>query len=582
MGSKQARPFSSKGYQDEDILFFSWDTETAGLGGELLLITACDYSGTHVFKGENMLDEFIALLQNNPYPAVWFAHVSQYDWRYLMDYLIDHQIKCDIRMRTDTDFYQITLWLDGAMVVMRDSAALYPGKLADFAKQFTPELPKLEIDIKHFDPENPKHIEYAKRDAEILRVGMPRFDAMIRKHFGVGLGHTTAGTAIKAWQATLPEKTFYACSPWGEREEFIREGYFGGLVFLTRTDSLYNEGKVVAETYDINSSYPDKMRRYGVPWGSMVRTTDYLNGCLGIYRVRVRSPDYLVVPILPHRNARGHMAWNRGEFETVVTSEELIFAARYGYEILDVMEGYAFEDRIFPFSDFVDKCEAMRNQYKGRTEETLAKLIQNSSYGRFCAKRLRKVVFVPDSDNECIDAVPLGERGYFWVREEFNETMRVIPQWGVFITAYARLQLLSQIYKVGVENVYYGDTDSITVRPGLGHLFDVGREYGQYKLEKEWVRFRAIAPKVYSGQIKGGQWLGAAKGMPRKVMEATHWKQLYKGDKINLSYESLPSLRVAMQRGITPAEWRNRDSTDIQNSANWELHGNNVYPKMAV
>jgi hypothetical protein len=571
------RAFSNKGFKDDDIMPLSFDTETAGLGGKLLLITACDFDSTHVFKGPDMVRDLFALMETAPYPAVWYAHHAQYDWRYFLDYIRENEIPCDISMRTETDIYQITLFLNGSRIVMRDSMAVYPGTLKGFAQAFTPESPKLEIDVANFDPENETHIEYAKRDTEILRKGMPRFDSLLRKHFGVSLGHTTAGTALKAWQNTIPDNVYYNPSKWGEREAFIREGYYGGLVFLTRTDVI--EGAV---TFDINSSYPHQMCEHGVPSGAVISTDDYKSGYMGIYRVRVRTPSNLVVPILPRRNEKGYMRWHAGEFDTVVTSSELIFAANQGYEILEVYEGVAFEERIFPFNDFIDKCKAIRFKYKGKSEETLAKLMQNSLYGKFGSRRERLTVFCPSEDDETLGATPIDEDGYFWLRKEFSEDLRCIPEWAVFITAHARLHLLRQIYLCGVENVIYGDTDSLTVLPHVSHLFDSGNDYGQWKLEKTWAEFRAIAPKVYSGRLDDGRFKGAAKGLPKKRMADEQWAAMLRGEAINVMYETLPALRVAMAKGVTPATSISRVSTNIANSANWELQGTRVYPKLAL
>lgn len=575
---RKVKPFSNRGYRDDEIMPLSFDTETNGLGGDLLFITACDLFKSHAFKGENMVDDLINLMIEFPYPCVWYAHHAQYDWRYMLQYIIDNDIACDISMRNETDIYQITLFIDGARIVMRDSLAVFPGTLKQFAKSFTPEIPKLDLDFDSevFNPENPEHVAYAIRDTEILRRGMPRFNAMLTRHFGVTLGHTTAGTALKAWQNTIPDNVYYAASTWGEREAFIREGYYGGLVFLTRTDIIRG-----AVTFDINSSYPYQMCSHGVPFGSCIETDDYKSSLMGIYRVRVRAPDDIIIPILARRNEKGYMRWHRGEFETVCTSSELIFAAAHGYEILEVIEGVAWEERVFPFNDFIERCKTIRKEYKGQPEETLAKLMQNSLYGKFGSRRERLTVFNPTCDDETIGAMAVDPDGYFWLKKEFAEDLRCIPQWAVFITAHARLHLLNQIYKVGVENVIYGDTDSLTVIPHVAHLFDSGDEYGQWKREKEWRQFRALAPKVYSGVLENGNYKGAAKGMPKKRMSDEHWAALLEGHTISLEYASLPSLRVAMKEGVKPAKTVNRLSTDIRHSANWELNNDRIRPKMA-
>ena len=582
MKNKKPKPFSREAVKDESILFLSFDTETEGLGGKLLMITACDMAKTHVFTGDSMLTDFFELLATMPYPAIWYAHNAQYDWRYILPWIIEQDYHCQISMRTETDIYQVVVFIDGNKIVMRDSLALFPAKLADMAETFCPELPKGEIDIAHFDVKNPEHVNYAKRDAEILRRAMPRVDMLLRHHFGIGAGHTSAGTALKAWQATLPDGVFYNPSEWNEREQFIRAAYYGGLVFITRNDLIGSGKDIAAETYDVNSCYPHVMETFGVPYGRVIETDDYQSGIMGIYRVKVTAPFDLVVPILPHRNNKGHMQWNGGTFETIVTNAELIFAVNQGYVIEDIYEGLAFEETVFPFNSFIQRCKEIRKKYKGQPQEALAKLMQNSLFGKFGSRRERMSIFHPQNNDDMTDASPVDPDGYFWCRKEFEDNLRALPQWAVFITAHARLKLLQQVYAVGVENVIYGDTDSITCLAGHAKKFDVGLEYGQFKLEKQWTSFRAIAPKVYVGTLPDGTYKGAAKGMRRASMEREHWRALHEGRRIRLAYPSLPSLRVAMKEGMKPARIVERSSTSLDNSANWQLTIDGVRPKLAA
>lgn len=580
---KVPRPFSNKGFYEDDCIALSWDTETNGLGGELLFISACSMDCDDLtYSGADMVHRFITMASHYPKPFVWYAHNAQYDWRYLLDYIRENAIPCDISMRTDTDIYQIKLFIDGSQIIFRDSLAVFPGTLRQFAETFTPELPKGDIDFEAgeiFDPANPDHVAYAIRDAQILRKGIPRFNGMLSRHFGITLAHTTAGTAMKAWQASLPDGRYYDASVYGEDEEFIRSGYYGGLVFLTRTDEIKN-----AVTFDINSSYPYQMETHGVPYGQRMSTRQWRGDYLGIFKVKVRTPPGLIIPILPHRDDKGYMRWHQGTFVTTVTNLELKFAESHGYEILECYEGFAWEETVFPFGDFIGKCKAIRFAYPGMSEEAIAKLMQNSLYGKYGSRRERQSVFCIEGDDEVstIGAIPIDDAGYWWSRTEFSEDLRCIPEWAVFITANARMHLLRTVYSVGPENCLYGDTDSLTVLPGNDHHFDTGLKYGQWKKEKVWKRFRAIAPKVYAGELDDGRLKGAAKGLPRKKMGEPQWNELLQGNRITVDYQTLPSLRVAMARGVEPAHDISRISTDINNAGNWELHGVHVRPKFTT
>ncbi len=578
------KKYSANEVTDETVIYGAFDSETAGLGGELLMLQCSIMGESRVFTGEHKLRDFVDYLGKFPSPCIWYGWHTAYDWRYIIPYLIERQFHCEFNLRTESDIYQVTFSYYESQIVMRDAAALFkPGtRLADFSRSFTPELPKMEIDIEFFDINNPEHIAYAIRDVEILTLGLPRFNALASKHFGVGLGHTAAGTAMKAWQRTIPEGVFYKTSKMDDREAYIRDSYYGGLVFLTRNDLLTSEGdKPVARTYDINSSYPYVMDTFGVPDGRVIETDDYQLGMMGIYHVKVRTPDDLVIPILPGRDARGNMRWRRGVFETKVTNRELIFAVANGYEILDIYSGLAFEETIHPFSDYIAKCKRIRKEFKGQTEEDVGKLFQNSLYGKYASRRERRSVFMPQSDEECFDAIPLGISG-LWVKTDIHDGMRCRPEWAVFITAHARLRLLQTAYSVGVDRCIYGDTDSLTILDGYESAIDTGSEYGQFKLEKSWRKFRAIAPKVYSGELMNGSYIGAAKGLPRKSITDQNWLDLIESGQSSASALSLSGLVVGMKKGFAPASVLDRKSSDLSNSSNYEqLTGNRVRVKLA-
>lgn len=565
----------------DEIMVAGWDVETDDLGGKLLSIQygppAFAGQGITVDTSPEKIDNFFACMMQYPTPVVWYAHFSQYDWRYIMDYIVECQIPVEVSMRTETDVYQITLRNeDGKKVIMRDSYALWNSPLEKLAKSFCPEIPKLELDFSktRFNPADPHHIKYAERDVQILLTGLPRLLSMLYKHFGVNANATFASTSLKGWQHSLPEDTILNSSKYGEEELYVRQAYYGGLVFLTNTRVQKN-----CVTYDINSSYPYAMMTHGVPYGRCAESHDYEQEKMGIYRVRVKAPDDLVVPILPARDIKGNMRWFRGEFDTVCTNRELVFAASNGYEILKIYEGLIWEEIIYPFTDYIKKCKAIREEFHIEDgmapEEYLAKFMQNSLYGKFGSRRERFRIMAAHmmTDEDILDASPWDDHGKWYVKKrELDEDMRCMPQWAVFITAHARLRLLQMVYSVGVENVIYGDTDSITLKAGpWEELIESGSDYGQWKREKEWSTFRAIAPKVYSGILSDGKFKGAAKGLPRKNLTDAHWKSLLEEGHASAQALSLASLKVALRTGVKPATTLIRKSSTLDNSTNFIL-----------
>lgn len=579
---------------DDDVIVAAFDVETDDLGGKLLMVQTGIFGEVELDDSEDMIPNFIAKISQYPSPVIWYAHFAQYDWRYFMDALLQSGNKFEVSMRTDTDVYQITMWReDGKKIIMRDSYALWNSPLEKLAKSLCPEIPKLEFDFEKtkFDPKNPQHREYAKRDVFILLVGLPRLFSLLRKHFGINPNGTFASTALKGWQVDLPADSLYNSSPFvtpatQAKELFVRQSYYGGLVFLTTTKTQDE-----CETIDINSSYPDAMRTHGVPYGRAIETRDYLDDRMGIYHCRVRAPADLVIPIIPARDKKGNMRWYRGEFDTVCTNRELVFAAKHGYEILKIYTGVVYEETVFPFTAFISKCEAMRKLFHidpalgMAPEEWLAKGMQNSLYGKFGSRRERLRIIPAHlmTPEEMVGADPYDDSGNWYTKKEIDEGMRTLPQWAAFITAHARLKLLQAAYTAGVENVIYGDTDSLTLRAGHLANLDIGNEYGQFKLEKEWKTFRAIAPKVYTGILTNGKKMGAAKGLPRKNLTDSHWDSLLRDGTAVAQALSLASLRVTLKSGVKPATMLLRKSSSLTNSTNFmELPNGNVRAKMAA
>ena len=562
-------------------LFAAFDLETEGLGGRVLAASFMregDAKPSYICKGNIISRLFNIMAANSDYQ--WFAHNAQYEFRYLLDHMRRFRNNITLFNRTDTDFYRIDFEFEDDegkpyKLTLRDSFAVFPKKLADFSAKFCPEFPKLEFDFENvpFDPLNPDHREYSMRDSQTLLLSLMRFDNLVFNTFGVHIRATTASTALAAWQTTIPKGTHY--KPNKAVDNISRSAYYGGLVFLTSTNVHRN-----ARSYDINSSYPYQMMTHGVPYGDATETTFFHSDKLGIYDVTIKAPDDLIVPIIPHRDDKG-ILWNRGTFRTTVTSPEIEFALSHGYRLLTVHGGVVWSETVYPFSDFISKCMSIRFEHKGTALEEVAKLMQNSLYGKFGSKKERRKFYgaEPTAENK----QPWGD---FWTATETDDEMLAMPQWAAFITARARLHLLSTIYEIGPDNVLYGDTDSITVKEGI--YLPEGKEYGAWKCDKRYIAFRARAPKIYAGILEseeaGFKMTGAAKGIPRNQWHKAGIFPAILSEKQNvISYISLDSFAVVLKTGYIGTHERSRSLSELFKSRSWQIEaGGNVRPKYAT
>ena len=161
-----------------------------------------------------------------------------------------------------------------------------------------------------------------------------------------------------------------------------------------------------------------------------------------------------------------------------------------------------------------------------------------------------------------------------WISKEIDRDILALPQWAVFITANARLHLLRTIYEHGVDNVVYCDTDSITTTKEFPDKW-LGEAYGKFKEEKRWDTFLAIAPKVYSGKITGGDYKGAVKGIPRGIMNSAKYKELLDEGHISASIAIIPSFKQVL-KGNKETKLMERRSTNPENAKSWKKNSKGV------
>lgn len=557
----------------------AWDTETDGLNGELLALSYATPDSTGLCDPDN-LAPFFEMLERYPYPHVWYAHNAQYDWRYILPQLLKrYGHKCTFYNRSDADIFAIRCRIDDDRYIdMRDSAALWQGSLKTLLSTYAPDTPKLDLDFSKtiFDIQNPEHRAYAIRDAEGLRLAMIGYRKTFHDLFSSHLGFTTAGSALKAWRQTQ-DRPHFCLSRAMEKE--LQRAYFGGLVFLT--DNIPHEH---CETFDISSSYPAAMLIDGVPHGRPIKTKTLRFDKPGFWRVVVQAPHNIRVPILPTRDEDNITRWPSGCFETMVSSIELALAIKHGYKIREVKYGFTFDGIIKPFDHFVNKCRHIRQTTdKKSAQHQTAKLMQNSLYGKFGTKFVRKEIFAADPyEQDCSQYELLPGLDLYAQLVDDEQTNRMV-HWAAWITAAARVRLLDAAYSGGVEHVLYGDTDSLTVTQEFNRAaLSIGTDYGQWQSEKIWAVFRAHAPKVYAGIYEDGTIIGKAKGLPKKAIKPEHFQAIYQDLPFALLYDSVPKLTAIIkgrEKVGAGVKKQKRHLTDITASKNWQVDHGKIRPR---
>jgi DNA polymerase type B, organellar and viral len=564
-----------KMYRNRRFLIGSFDCETIGLDGALSVWTlAHETWGAEAFVFDTFAQVLEKILTLNPAllsRTRWYAWNAEYDWRYAVDAFEFYRKRFEFipKERMEGKLYAIEIQDKTGEKVTEffDAMALFPGTLAEFTKQFAPNLPKLDFDHSIiFDKTNPEHIRYAKRDVESLIVALDNFDKKVYEVFGVHLRGTISSTALQACLRFLPEGKFHdrICSG---PEAFIRKTYVGGLVRINA-----KRGKVYANVnvVDFNSRYPASMR-LGVPCGKIRRTYEFAVGQPGFYRVIATVPETETFPVVPYRDKYGAVSFPVGRFECYTTSVEINEGISRGYQF-EVLEGYVFSAIEYPFDEFVDVCEKMRGEYKGTATETVVKLIQNSVYGKFGTKpegRELKILFsdedvpegyytVYDDDEEQYVTT------YCW-RECERSAPYMLPHWASTITANSRLALFNLFGQVGEENVYYADTDSAHLSAAvdllnISHM--ISSKYGDLKLEKTLPEVKYWVPKGYTYMDKDGKLAATYKGIPKgELKKEANLVALHSTGALMVTFHSSASFQSYLRTRKLSNE-RTRNATD--------------------
>ena len=559
----------------------TFDIETDGLRGPLLYWSAtceCDPEG-YLAEGttaQGLWDHLFShdARDHSNRDHIWWAHNGgEYDDVYLFEIA-----KAEAACR---EAVVHPVMRGGAMIGLRvtrghhrtdlrDSYALLPSPLKALTAQLSPHLPKLDIGLSDgvlFDPDNPAHVEYAKRDTIALLAVLVRFREITSERFGGTLpSWSAASTALRAWQQTLPPDVSYAPGHHAA-DTLARAGYYGGHVHPGTTRPQRGMA-----TIDRNSMYPTVMRDNGVPAGWSRPVREYVPGAPGFYVCTVTVPRDQPFTFIPYRDASGALAWPTGTFDTVISSLEIDAARARGITVT-VHRGSVWARLDHPFGAYVDEVERMRAE--GGALSVVGKLLGNGLYGKFGAKPTHEEWAISDEcpgdgwwpaaadpDDPSLDG--LWHRGGVPIKAPY-----LLPHWAAWITAGARLALLAACEAVGAQHVVYTDTDSVTApldainaAVAAGRI-TLGTRFGEWKLEHVWHSFRVVAPKVYRGVTMQGERVRKAKGIPKRLRPAAFGGAV-------VSWDS-PNAAIQVLRGADMVSERKRRLSDIGNSLAWRV-----------
>lgn len=570
----------------------TFDVETRGLGGELIMSAVCDDSD-RVSTQKTVIELLEVLLSRKNRGITWFAHNgANYDFKYIIDELVQMKLQGRIYdlefLVSGNKFIQVTVKHHEKShhhTVIRDSFALIPAPLAAVSKTFAPQYVKghINFDAEDFNPKNPEHIQYLHNDVLGLRHSLLTFYRLCIEHFEVVPAVTAASTAMKAWKRTIPENSIYFRTH-NECETFVRRSYFGGMVYLKNVN-VENDNMV---KLDISGAYGYAMKTFAMPVGGAVHTDTYEPDHIGFYRVKVIAPKNLEKYIIGVKTKTG-VIWARGSFETTIDSYTFEYALSRGYS-LEVIEGYYFERKEYIFKEFIEKCERLEFKNKGNAIGDTAKLMRNSLYGKFGTNPDKIEYGINKAYDDGWSPMPDETTGlpheYLCTRDIVIDASYIMPHWASCITACVRIYL-DKLDAIAEYSFVYNDTDSSVIPQSvyerIKDKLPSNKEYGMFKLETVYDMFLIKGPKAYIGKLQDTyqdnngniiEYDMKAKGIPRRMLTP---ETMINGGVIE--FTSLNGIIPMLRDGKPIRNDIHRTVTDIRNSAHWicDEH-NNVLP----
>lgn len=323
--------------------------------------------------------------------------------------------------------------------------------------------------------------------------------------------------------------------------------YQGGKCFV----SPYYVGKIVKNIrkYDINSMYPDKMKKMLYPIGNGKRVNSISDNPKKLYVIKINNIlgklKQNMIPVWYDTLVKEYVFEINEKESQYFWLEEIKEYEKYyemHYEIEEILE---FDGKICRGAqEYVDTFYKIKNNSKGAVKNG-AKLFLNSAYGKL-AERVEKV--------ECNYEISSG--GYMHLvkgKEEIDEKSLMSVLLGSRITALARTQLMEYILEICKGNpkkyFVYCDTDSVhalidyenTDNKELGKMKSEGiYEFGKYLAPKSYLLYHNIEENTYEYEVH-------TKGVNIKVVKSElekceNFYQASEKFKAGITYKCLTSL----------------------------------------
>lgn len=480
------------------------------------------------------IDDYLKFVTKNLIGyRIYFHNGGRYDFLFLFEKLMQYGTLTIINK--DSGLIALILNLNNkrGKIEFVDSFLLLPSSLEKLSKIYNTSVKKYEVDFnKNFSCSDSDIQLHLKNDCIILY----EIIEQVYKIDGI-LKYTIASQSL-----TIFKERFFNGYFWNAPSKFdnlIRNYfYYGGRVEVYKTfgKNLYY--------YDINSLYPFVMLQK-MPIGSPKKTKKFIKNKIGFYKIKFLQKYESYISPLIYRTTNGNYFVNANfNDEFYVTNLELEYFLNKKIKI-EIVWGYYFEKSDFLFNDYVLHYYKIKSETKNETERFLAKLKLNSLYGKFGQKTIGNNI-EEINENNFDSPIYSEELGLVLVEKNRNVTFRGVYI-AAYITALARFTHFQLMEKIGFENIYYCDTDSIVTSKKLSKDF-ITNEIGKLKLESKIKEGVFLLPKTYAYIDDNNKEVVKCKGM--KNLTYLELKNLLFTEKnyIEKTFEKILGFKESLKR----------------------------------
>lgn len=337
------------------VLDFETDPFLFGRVPEPFCVELWDGFNRKVFWGDDCAEQLLCFLADEE-PLLIYAHNGgKFDFHFLHDEIDNPALIIKSRIvKAKLGNHEI-----------RDSFAILPIPLRDYKKEDI-DYSKMERGVREENKE--EILEYLHSDCtnlfELVKAFIDRF----------GLRMTIGGTAMKEIKQYHP---FPSCG--SKHDKQFRPFYYGGRVQCFESGELYGPWKC----YDVNSMYPSVMRNKNHPVGNVYDCVTELPESFEYpYFLEFTGANFNA---LPYRTDAGNLIFSHPYGRFFACSHEIEIALKHNLISIDEIHACYVCQEYIRFDTFVDKYYAEKDIAKKAgdiTNETFAKLILNSGYGR--------------------------------------------------------------------------------------------------------------------------------------------------------------------------------------------------------